>query len=305
MDDIVTPTVIASRRLGTEVPTSRRALVRSLALASLLLFAPAASAADFNDSDFHQEVWFEWDAAHLDVLILPPQVAYAPFRQQVLLDNVQNWADAIAGHGVSWLAGGVDLVAYAPGLQAAPPAGFELNDPDIIVALNVEPGAVGAAILTDWCSFLPDVSGHQHPGSPVQVSLYTAVGCSGAEEPVCVITNTNWQTTQQGLFRLNGHEFGHCLGLGHVGDAGDFTVNNVPTDDVMSYVDGVSGCASSLDLFAMQGAFAAVLGESQPAVDVLDGVRYVREAPSAHVVYSCDGPTPVPLGLPDPDWFPL
>lgn len=258
-------------------------------LTVVLALAPPVSAADFNDSNYHQEVWFEWDTAHLDVLILPPQMAYSPFRMQALLDNVEDWQAAIDDHAVSWMAGDIDLVAYAPGIHTLPPAGFQVNDVDIFIVLDAEPGVIGVAAQFDQCEFL--------------FNLPTT--CNDMGERVCIINNTNWQTTQQGLYRLNGHEFGHCLGLGHVGDAGDFSTQQVPSDDVLSYDDGASGCPSNLNLLALQGSFAAVLGGTPPAQDYLNGYGYVEMATSSYQVYACDGVTPLPFGLPDIDWFPV
>src|SRR5687767_2457326 len=141
-----------SRLERVDAPMRPQTLPTSFAiLTCVLLVAPSVSAADFNDSDYHQEVWFEWDTAHLDVLILPPAMAYSPFRMQALVDNVEDWGAAIEDHGVSWLANNVELVAYAPGIHTTPPAGFEVDDVEIYIVLNAEPGAIGAAAQLDQC----------------------------------------------------------------------------------------------------------------------------------------------------------
>jgi hypothetical protein len=54
-----------------------------------------------------------------------------------------------------------------------------------------------------------------------------------------------------GLFDLVAHEVGHCLTLGHVGDALDHTSKTVPTWDIMAYTDDPAGqtkCVSTLDV---------------------------------------------------------
>lgn len=310
-------------------------------LASALLLAAVPAGAFFSDSDYHEVVLFEWDTAHLDVLVLPPVAPYAVWRLDAIHESIDAWAAGIADTSISpaWLANGVEIVRYTPGVDLVPPAGFELDDPEIIVTLSTEPGAIGIGV--PWDYFVCDTSGwqtpdgldlgiasplppsatspagfdlaglqggHQHEGSPWRV--VSGPFCESRTENVCLVISTNWQTYQNGMYDLVSHEFGHCLGIGHVGDAGDFSAANYPDEDIMSYQHTWNKvhCVSTLNILALRVSFAPVIsGSSVPPLEypVWDpsGFPYVEQTSGSYDQTSCANPTPAPL--PDTDWFPL
>src|SRR5689334_23638886 len=101
-----------------------------VATVAALLMAPSALAADFNDTNFHEVILFEWDTAHLDVLIVPPVSPAAVWRLGAIEQAIDAWETGLDSDSDL---DGVDIVRYTLGSAALPPAGFEMDDPDIIV----------------------------------------------------------------------------------------------------------------------------------------------------------------------------
>lgn len=108
---------------------------------------------------------------------------------------------------------------------------------------------------------LPGFDDHHGQGT----GTYYEEDCDGAGGNVCFAVNGAIDPTPGmdvdydnpavdlpfGLFNLVAHEIGHCLTLGHVGDALDHTSKTVPTWDIMSYTDDPEGqtkCVSTLDV---------------------------------------------------------
>jgi hypothetical protein len=104
------------------------------------------------------------------------------------------------------------------------------------------------------------------------------------------------------LYDLTSHEFGHCLGLGHVGDASDFAAKNYPPDDIMSYEQdgwdpGVGLCVSNLDLKTFAFRYQDLIPTSEPLpYEAPDG--YIRMGGGADPV---DGTRMLPA-LPESSW---
>jgi hypothetical protein len=90
------------------------------------------------------------------------------------------------------------------------------------------------------------------------------------------------------MYDLNAHEVGHCLGIGHVGDALDFDAKTVPLQDIMSYQNNPNQvhCVSSLNILALQEVYEPVLGTGpgQPPLS------YVHMSPSSYTQAACTNP---------------
>jgi hypothetical protein len=110
---------------------------------------------------------------------------------------------------------------------------------------------------------LPGFDDHHGQGT----GTYHEEDCEGAGGNVCFAVNGAIDPTPGmdidydnpvvnlpfGLFNLVAHEVGHCLTLGHVGDALDHSSKTVPTWDIMAYTDDPAGqtkCVSTLDVEA-------------------------------------------------------
>jgi hypothetical protein len=140
---------------------------------------------------------------------------------------------------------GVDPVAYPA--MAAEVLGLTILDEDLVPCHSVE----NPFDFAYW-EALPGFDRH-HDG---RTGTFQE-DCGGAGGNVCFAVNGAIDPAPGSpldffqLFDLVSHEFGHCLTIGHVGDAGDGTYDAVPTNDIMSYnadPPGRSKCVSSLDV---------------------------------------------------------
>lgn len=275
----------------------------SIASLGLLLFAltplaqgagesqPCAATFDtsvpFTDYCYHQGVWYSPDTAQFDVLILPQSSPWAIRDTQLVEDSVDMWDAGIHALGAPWLSG-LNIDAYTVGIEPVPQRA--LADPEVVVLLSTEVNpfvlfgvaiqhpinfchgiglSIGQKVLptTQWS----DLDGfHQHPGSPL--GSITAACASGGK--LCYVVNTNflWLPDDLGrksMFDLISHEVGHCLTLGHVGDADTESTDDslaYPHHDIMSYEsDGLVAptmhCVSNLNVRVIEKAFGSVLGQ--------------------------------------------
>lgn len=271
----------------------------SLLAATALALVPSAAGAvctsasgcEFWDNDHHEYILYEVDTSSIDVLILPPATPFAALGDMdILRASTEAWDAGIDALGPAWLANGVDIRTYVLG-EDVPPASA-LQDPEIVVVtaeynpfvlfgigLQVPIGVCtqqGGAQQVLWSHWHGQASGVQ------------AVQCqSGGLQ--CVVINTNFLLGgERRLYDLNAHEVGHCLGIGHVGDALDFDAKTVPLTDIMSYNDVPSQvhCVSTLNIKALQAVYAPLLGQSGGQ----SAGTYVTQAASLYSQVNCPNP---------------
>lgn len=234
------PVVVGALLLGLNVPS-----------------VPASHA----DGDYDGPVWFEWNRLQLEVLVFPaesgqvrnsngilggPDPAEAnPCTNsytRALRDAIDNWKFAVSVAAAAWLKNGFQLTPHVVGCD--PPTAFPAR-PDIVVITDQTKGPVlGVAVKND----------------------------------PCVINNSRISTNLQSftyadMFNVMGHEFAHCLGLGHTGDLDGGTVGDAshPSHDIVEgiYEHSVGSqgvhlhCVSNLNVRVLEAVFDGNTNPSQ------------------------------------------
>lgn len=282
----------------------------TLSLALALAVAAVGSAATFNDNNYHEYILYNVDTPHIDVLIVPSASPYALRDNTILRQGIDAWDDGINDLGPSWLANGVEIRTYVLG-EDIPPA-EALADPEIIVvSAEYNPVllfGIGLQGPISWCHGIGPGAGnldwredivampefHEHDGS---WGMLAAQCDDGGKQ--CIVLNTNFlwlpdADNRRNMYDLNTHEVGHCLGVGHVGDALDFSAQNFPVKDIMSYQHGNHvHCVSTLNIKALEAVYGGLLGN--PGVAQGAGT-YVHMNPAVYALASCAEPTAGILG---------
>ncbi|MEA3166160.1 MAG: hypothetical protein QOJ26_1029 [Thermoplasmata archaeon] len=251
----------------------------------------AAAGCEFWDSNYHEVILYTVDTADIDVIIIPPVSATTIWDQPAMESAVANWDAGINAMAPAWLGAGLTIHSYTLGTDTPPQSA--LTDPEIVVfAAAYNPVllfGIGEQVPVSICRQQSNAmvgTQHIHDGWVLEQS---SCADGGAQ---CLAINTNFLTgTTNEMYDLVAHEFGHCLGVGHVGDAGDFDAKTVPMNDIMSYQHGAHvHCVSSLNILALQGVYADILG--QPGQ--LQPFDYVSQSPSSYSQTTCSDP---PEGL--------
>jgi PKD repeat protein len=279
----------------------------------------------FADDCYHQFMTNSPDSASIDIVIAPP-AGPLPLRDISLLrQSVDMWKqginDVAKATGRPWLADGIAIHSYVLGIDSAEP-GYEaaVYDPDILILTTDVVAAGYAGIGTDapldFChgvpnpvptsaqvAALPGFDDHHGRG----VGTYSA-DCGDTGGRVCVVSNNAWlfaptDEIAHDFYDLNSHELGHCLGVGHVGDASDFGAKAYPRDDIMSYeVDPWNPtyalCVSNLDVKTLAYVYQPLI-PGAPAREPSLGGYVTMEGGRDPWSAGGDGPTPWRIGKPD------
>jgi hypothetical protein len=245
----------------------------------------------FWDEQHHEYILYEVDTSSIDVLVYPPATPFAALGDiDVVAGAVEAWDAGIDALGPAWLASGVDVRTYVVGVDLIPPEA--LADPEIhVVTAEFNPFVlfgIGLQVPIGVCAQQGGPASTVFEHSHGDVSAVRAVQCeTGGLE--CVALNTNFLLGGANqLYDLVAHEVGHCLGIGHVGDALDFSAKTVPLSDIMSYANDPDQvhCVSTLNIRAFEAVYAPLLG--QPGGQPAD--TYVHQAASAYDQVSCPNP---------------
>lgn len=243
-----------------------RGLLATAAMLALAIFtAGPASAA----TDYVQPVWFTWEKAVLDVLIIPPghgQIVnghgvlgggdlneLSPYENSYIRAAEQaasDWDLAVATFGAAWLKTGLVTNVYVVGRDTIPTAAA--FNPEIVITFDE-----GKTVI---------------------------LGVSVSTRP-CLIDNSKFfitSFTYEDMYNISAHEFGHCLGLDHSygGPPGD----QVITHDVIfaTYNDtpGVVGnhlhCMSNLNVKGLERVFGGLFGQPSGGSAVMAPSSYQR-----------------------------
>lgn len=207
----------------------------------------------YADDCFHQFMVNEPDTADIQVLIVPPQGQFAARDLNLVYQSIDmmEWGlrDGANLYGMDWFYEGfnIDVTIWDEDTPLS-------KSPDIIVIQQNAPWPFGYAFAGQgsdrpWpgCnpfsvgfSSVDDIRNHpdfnDHHGQGW--GTYDAE-CENGER-ICTVVSANVAAIEQrwgarNYYDLHSHEFGHCLGLGHTGDASDFAAKMYPPDDIMSY----------------------------------------------------------------------
>lgn len=251
-------------------------------------FCASEDACDFWDEDYHEYVVYDLDTTVLDIVILPSAgmdaVGLAASRR-----SVEAWEEGIRALAQPWFNASFEMNVYVVGQDI--PDLAAVQDPEIVVVstgvgqdtllgIGLEPKQI-ACVLREGPDVYPV---HAHHGMEIRA----ASDCTGTGF-TCFALNFAG-IDQYDLYDLIAHEVGHCLGVGHVGDALDFRSRFAPLEDIMSYQSNSTQvhCVSTMNVRVLEGVYAHLL--DQPEEMWLPRGSYYTMSPLDYAQVECANP---------------
>ena len=248
-----------------------------LGLLSTTFLLPAA--ADHDDGVYELPSYANWDHGDLSVLIVGPvhgQIYNAdagvlnggdpneltPFNSylEAIEAAIAEWNHAVEMLGADWLKDVYEPSVYVLGRDSVPPD--VLASPDILV-------------ITD-----------ENEGPSLGTSIWAKTG--HVRTPCVVRMSSSWigSFSYADMYNVTAQEFGHCLGLNHVGSqAGVDPTSDLkhPEHDVMNgfYTHNIGEpdthlhCVSNLDVLALEHVFDYEMAYSAVLNLGVEGVTYM------------------------------
>lgn len=242
----------------------RRICYLVVIVALLIGGVPAAALADHEDGIYELPAQDQWTKTRLTVYVVPPTHGQlynsngplgggdpnevTPFENSYLRameDSIQEWNRGIRAFGSAKLKRRFKASVYVLGRDTLP----DESEPDIVVVTDENKGPVlGFAMY----------------GQP------------------CIVNNSQMFTKSfnyADMYNVMGQEYGHCLGLGHVGSQGGVEPTSSqkhPEHDVMNgfYADSIGAdgthlhCVSNLDVKGLEFTFVKTLTGSRESMPV-------------------------------------
>lgn len=270
-------------------------------VAAIVCMMPLAANAQPGNGQYSENILYAVDTADIDVLIIPPASPWFSMDLEYVERALQTWKSGIASFG-GWLGNGIDIEYYTLGWDVVPE--HVLLDPEIIVVTSEHNPfllfGIGLQNPVSWCNGI-GANGQIDWGTPLEEKhgpwQAFHAECDGGGRQ-CYAVNTNFLLGgARELHNLVAHEVGHCLGIGHVGDALDWSApsNELPPGDIMSYQHSVTHCVSSLNIRALQAVYTELLGGNVAH----QHSGYVNVSPGSYSKHNCGniGNT-IPIGIP-------
>lgn len=230
--------------------------IMATSIVSVLVAGPIGASGVRGSPPYEQPIWFQWDRAELDVLVVPPNhgqlvnehgplaggdpAELTPTNSylRAMKRSIASYRTAIERFGPRWLRTGLKMKVYVLGQDTIPEEA--LSEPEILV-------------VTDE-------------------SKSSTLGVAFNVRP-CIVNNSKMMVnsfTYNDMYNIMGQEFGHCLGLDHV--AGGRPRDEVLAHDVLNAIyphtpgekANPKHCLSNMNVRGLEVVFGDALSRAIP-----------------------------------------
>lgn len=267
----------------------------------------------FVDECYHMRTGLnDLDTPIIDVLLVPPASPWAERDLRQMRQAVESWRDGIRHlapqMGLDWLADGVEFNIFVDNDAITTDPAW---DPEIVIVaanpvlagvqgIGIDPtglsapcrGANPLASFDAWNALPGFENHHGQSGTYVEECPGGGTTCYAVNLAIDPVPGATMGAAGMHTFWLVQHEFGHCLSVGHVGDAGDHTSADPPVSDIMAYtVTPHFKCVSSLDVEAFAVRMSRFLQPTPLVPNDATGVEgsYQVQHPSDHFYATVTG----------------